>query len=72
MQTRSLWMVLNVFKVSNVYWDRKITSNFSDKISSKTCWKIKNVQTFNIKKHLIHNFVNVYNVSNVYWGKIGI
>ena len=54
METRSLWMFLIVFKVSNVNWDRKITSNFSDEISSK----IKNIQTFNIKKVLIHNFVN--------------
>ena len=53
-------MVLNDFDVSNVYWERKITSNFSDKISSKICWKIKNIQTFNIEKQLIHNFVNGY------------
>ena len=53
-------MVLNVFDISNVYWDRNITSNFSDQISSKICLKIKNVQTFNIKKHLIHNYINAY------------
>ena len=29
-------------------------------ISSKICWKIKNVQTFNIEKQLIHSFVNGY------------
>ena len=50
MQTRSLWMGLNVLDVSNVYWDNKITLNFSDHTSSKICWKIKNVQTFNIKQ----------------------
>ena len=38
-------MVLNVFDFSNVYWDRKITQNFSDQIYSKICWKLKNVQT---------------------------
>ena len=48
-------MVLNVFDVTNVYGDRKITSNFSCQISSKICWKIKNLQ------QLIHNFVNGYN-----------
>ena len=53
-------MVLNDFDVSNVYWERQISSNFSDKISSKICWKIKNVQTFNIEKQLIHNLVNGY------------
>ena len=49
-----------IFDVSNVNWDRKITSNFLDQISSKICWKIKNVQTFNIEKQLIHSFVNGY------------
>ena len=60
MQTMSLGMVLNVFDVSNVHWDRTITSNFSDLISSKIGWKIKNVQTFNIEKQLKHNFVKGY------------
>ena len=60
MQTRSLGMVLNVFDVSNDNWDRKLTSIFSDQISSKIGWKIKNVQTFNIEKPLIHNLVNGY------------
>ena len=59
-------MMLNVFDVSNVYWDRKITSNFSDQISSKICWKIKNVQTLNIEKQLIHSFVNMVNGINVF------
>ena len=48
-------MVLNVFDVSNVYWDRKITSNFLYQISSKICWKIKNVQTINTQ--VIHNAI---------------
>ena len=59
-------MVLNVLDISNVYWDRKITSNFSDQISSKICWKIKNVQTFNIEKQLIHNFVYGYKVFKLF------
>ena len=42
------------------YLDRKITSIFSDQISTKIGWKIKNVQTFNIEKPLIHNLVNGY------------
>ena len=39
------------FRLSNVYWDRKITTNLFRSISSKICLEIKNVQTFNIKKH---------------------